>query len=126
MRNLGRRVIAPAVLISAGFAAIGYAVLGNVVPIVEESETTETITIQPFGPPEAADFPFGPPGFGPPGFDQPPPFKPLTEQVTRKIKTVKEEPEYVLVREVTFGGVTLANGVLKRTYSGKAPSLCPT
>lgn len=37
------------------------------------------------------------------------------------------EPESVIVREVTFGGVVrLANGQLKRTYSGQPPALCPT
>ncbi len=37
------------------------------------------------------------------------------------------EPEWVLVREVTVGGVArLENGELKRTYSGKPPALCPT
>ena len=32
-----------------------------------------------------------------------------------------------LVRETTVGGVTrLASGELRRTYTGDAPSLCPT
>ena len=49
------------------------------------------------------------------------------EKVTEKFVEAREEPEWVIVREVTVGGVTrLDNGQLKRTYSGKPPSLCPT
>jgi hypothetical protein len=37
------------------------------------------------------------------------------------------EPESAIVRDVTVGGVMLvADGQLKRTYSGKPPALCPT
>jgi len=52
--------------------------------------------------------------------------EPKTETITDTKVTSKEEPEWVLVREVTFGGVRLANGHLKRTYSGQPPALCPT
>jgi hypothetical protein len=49
------------------------------------------------------------------------------EKVTEKYFETSEELERGIVRDVTIGGVTrLANGALKRTYSGKAPSLCPT
>jgi hypothetical protein len=38
-----------------------------------------------------------------------------------------EESESTIVREVTFDGVALlANGHLRRTYSGKPPKACPT
>jgi hypothetical protein len=38
-----------------------------------------------------------------------------------------EEAESTIVRDATFDGVALlANGHLKRTYSGAPPSLCPT
>jgi hypothetical protein len=38
-----------------------------------------------------------------------------------------EESESTIVREVTFDGVALlANGHLKRTYSGAPPKTCPT
>jgi hypothetical protein len=40
------------------------------------------------------------------------------------VETVEREPK--LVREVTIGGVTLSDGVLRRTYVGTPPSLCPT
>lgn len=49
------------------------------------------------------------------------------EKVTEKFLEARAEPEWMIVRDVTVGGVTrLENGQLKRTYSGKAPTLCPT
>ena len=49
------------------------------------------------------------------------------EKVTEKYEVALDEPEWVIVREVTFAGVVrLANGQLKRTYSGQPPALCPT
>jgi hypothetical protein len=49
------------------------------------------------------------------------------EKRTEKIVETREEPEWVIVRDATVGGVMrLANGQLKRTYSGKTPALCPT
>jgi hypothetical protein len=49
------------------------------------------------------------------------------EKVTEKFFEARAEPECVIVREVTVGGVTrLDSDQLKRTYSGTAPSLCPT
>ncbi len=51
----------------------------------------------------------------------------MHETVTRIDFVEHVEPEWVLVREVTVGGVArLENGKLKRTYSGKPPALCPT
>jgi hypothetical protein len=48
-------------------------------------------------------------------------------KVTEEYVDVSLEPESAIVRDMTFGGVELlANGHLKRTYSGKPPSLCPT
>jgi hypothetical protein len=34
--------------------------------------------------------------------------------------------EPAIVKEVTVGGLTLANGEITRTYTGKAPVACPT
>jgi hypothetical protein len=49
------------------------------------------------------------------------------EKFTESYVDIREEPEWVIVREVTFGGVVLlVNGHLKRTYSGTPPSLCPS
>lgn len=51
----------------------------------------------------------------------------MFERITRVELIARVEPEWVLVREVTFGGVTrLDNGQLKRTYSGQPPGVCPT
>jgi hypothetical protein len=106
----------------------------------------------PSGPPEAlpapgpSDNPFETPGAGRPADKmsanenpfEPSPQSPQDSQgtlppglVTKKIteRVVSDEwmPEWVVVREVTFGGVArLENGQLKRTYSGKPPALCPT
>jgi len=69
----------------------------------------------PLFPPD----PFGPPGAlgGPPAY--------IEEEETERI--FQDEPEWKLIREVSVGGVTrLANGELKRTYSGQPPSVCPT
>jgi hypothetical protein len=53
--------------------------------------------------------------------------EPPLEKVTETRVIPKIEPEWVVVREVTFGGVMrLASGELKRTYSGQPPALCPT
>jgi hypothetical protein len=50
-------------------------------------------------------------------------FQKVTEDYVDSIT----EPEWKIVHEVTFGGVVrLANGHLKRTYTGDPPSLCPT
>lgn len=78
--------------------------------------------------------PFGggnqPPGMENP-FEQPAARQPAPsmkfETVTEAYVEASEEPEWAIVHEVTVGGVVrLANGRLKRTYTGKPPSLCPT
>jgi hypothetical protein len=78
-----------------------------------------------FGPPMGDGF--GPPpdaGFGAPGMGAPPPF--LTK-IKETIVVPEEESEASLIHEITIGGVTLlAEGILRRTYSGQPPSLCPT
>jgi hypothetical protein len=59
--------------------------------------------------------------------DAPAPSSVKYEKVTEDYVDVSEEPEAAIVRDVTVGGVVLlANGHLKRTYSGKPPSLCPS
>ena len=64
-------------------------------------------------------------------FEQPPPMPSPPglkyEKVTEAYVETVEEPEWAIVREVTIGGIVrLADGRLKRTYTGKPPSLCPT
>ena len=111
------------------------------------SETSATIEVNPFERPSAArEDPFQP-GLaeGPPLSEQQPiedtpwegpaeeglppfmPAEPGFETVTLSELVSRGDLEKVLVREITFGGITrLANGQLKRTYSGKPPALCPT
>lgn len=49
------------------------------------------------------------------------------ERVTEKTLVFQEEREHVIVREVTVGGIArLADGQLRRTYTGQPPSLCPS
>ncbi len=51
----------------------------------------------------------------------------MFQTVTRIEWIPRTEPEWALVREVTFGGVARReDGQLKRTYRGKPPTLCPT
>lgn len=54
-----------------------------------------------------------------------PPFSKKTFPGEPLERTIPEgEPK--LVRDVTVGGLVLSDGVLRRTYMGKPPSLCPT
>jgi hypothetical protein len=49
------------------------------------------------------------------------------QKVTQTFVVAREEPEWAIVRDVTVGGIArLPDGQLKRTYSGKPPSLCPS
>ncbi|MFZ5831871.1 MAG: hypothetical protein ACOY3P_17430 [Planctomycetota bacterium] len=120
------RAIVPVLLLAGGIALMAFGSLWNSVPVVEEREEEKTIEVpQPFSPP-----PFAPPGMGPggpgPSFMPPPP-PPIRKTVKVLLRTTTDTREPQLVREITFGGVIrLANGELKRTYTGHAPSLCPT
>jgi hypothetical protein len=136
MGSVMLRTIPSLVLLAAGAASLLYGVIYRTAPVSEEQEIEIDIGGPPmFGPPE--DEPFGPPGMPPPGepFDEPP-FAgppgmmgppPVLAKVKEKIIVTEEESEPTLIREITFGGITrLASGVLKRTYSGAPPLLCPT
>jgi hypothetical protein len=49
------------------------------------------------------------------------------KKISEDYTEVVFDSEWSIVRDVTVGGVMrLANGHLKRTYSGKPPALCPT
>ena len=123
-----KRASVPMVLLLGGVGSLIYGARYHSVTVVEEHE--ETITIpHPLGPPPFMEESL-PPGVEPPPFImEPPPFlegpPPIVEKITTEVP--KDEREPTLIREITFGGVTLlASGVLKRTYSGEPPSLCPT
>ncbi len=85
--------------------------------------------VNPFEPPSAGNAPGGDSENPFESGSQPPlPIPGIKMQkVIEKYSELSNDPEWVIVRDVTVGGVIrLANGPLKRTYSGKAPSLCPT
>ncbi len=135
------RAILPGLLIAAGIASVVYGAMYHSVPVVEERE--EEIDVAPppldnFGPMEEDPAmcgpgfpPMGEPGMGgPPGLGPPPGFAELPPHLAKEKVTIfvtEDEPEPTLIREVTVGGLALFEaGKLKRTYSGKIPSLCPT
>ena len=126
------RLILPALLLVGGIASLIYGAKYHTAPVVEEKEI-EVSLAPPMGDGFLPGFE-GPPGFpppleGPPGLMSPmielPPELMKQKQI---ISITKEEPESILIREITVGGVALLDsGELKRTYSGEAPpSLCPT
>ena len=138
-----KRIVTLIFLLAAAAGALLYGSLFHRVTIEVEKQREITIAIPTLL--EPGDMFFQPQGFDvPPGFDgpqgmppgdghmqspPPPPMMPgiKMETVTEKYVEAQEEPEYAMVFEVTIGGITrLANGQLKRTYSGKPPALCPT
>jgi hypothetical protein len=127
-----RTVLATALLVG-GIASLIYGGMHHTITVTEERKREITIPPPPmFGPMGGA--PGQPPMAGGPGDPQfpgmppmmvPPEFLNRKETIVEKIS--KQEPEPIIVREVTFGGVTrLASGELRRTYSGPPPQLCPT
>jgi hypothetical protein len=138
------RILSLIVLLLAGLGSLLYGAMFHVVGVEEEkqrdvsvmvpampglgespaqrgenAETTPPGEVDPFRSPSGAgqENPFESPT--PPGM--------RLEKFTEKYTETNDEPEWVIVREVTIGGVArLANGELKRTYSGKPPALCPS
>jgi hypothetical protein len=134
--------------LSSGIALLIYGLFCHTVTVEVEKERQISIAV-PL-PPEMS--PLGnlspPNGFGSPedanpfggssgNGDEGNPFEPSSmlpnppgmkmEKVTEKYMEGLVVPELAIVEDVTVGGVVrLANGTLKRTYSGKAPSLCPS
>jgi hypothetical protein len=100
----GARAAVALALILCGVGAIVYAAAFHVVPVQPEPPK-----------PEAA-------GPAAPAVEAAPP----AEAAPAQPATVMES-EPALVKEVSIGGVTLAgSGDIQRTYSGQAPSQCPT
>ncbi len=146
-----QRAIVPCVLLVAGIVSAIHGASRHVVEVVQEHEEEISIPIPTFGPgpagPEDEAFPGAPPGdrgppfaegqppgpgpLGQPPMDGPPPFwqpPPMFEKVIKKVIVTTDEPEPTIIREVSVGGLTLADsGEIKRTYSGnEGPALCPT
>lgn len=128
MRLIFQRAVLPILLMASGVASLVYGLGYHRTAVVDQQEVEEKVTIpSQFGPPPG--FPGGPPTAGGPEVGGMPPFAPppIVQIVKRIERTTKEEPESRLVFEVSIGGLArLDTGELKRTYAGKAPSLCPS
>ena len=133
MWTLLRRTIVPAVLFVGGVSMLVFGGRFHITQVVEEP--AEEITVKIPNPLWFTPIIEKYGGFGVLGEDgMPDPnsalaadYPPNLETVTRTSEVTKQESEPVLIREVTFGGVTLKeSGAIWRTYTGEAPSLCPT
>jgi hypothetical protein len=148
---IARRIASPILLLLCGSALLLYGAIFHATPVYEEKEREISIPVPtPFGmnetpvappaaaaPPEDAN-PFGgqsgeadrqKDGENP--FETPPPLPSppgvTFKKVTETFLEANPESEWAIVSDITVGGVTrLDNGQLKRTYSGKSPSLCPS
>ena len=131
-----KRIVTLIFLLVAGAGSLLYGSLFHQMAVEVEKQREISIAIPTMA--EPGEMSFDPQGFadpeGIPPDDDPMQDPPLPymlpgikmETVTEKYVETQEEPEWSLVWEVTIGGVTqLANGQLKRTYSGKPPALCP-
>jgi hypothetical protein len=130
MRIIVGRALLPAMLVAAGIAAVVYGARFHQAPVIEEQEREFTIKIPlpggAFLPP--ADSPMPDP-VAQAGGDQD--SQGGEEFITRKIKKMVavsgDNGEPRLIRDLSVGGIVrLDSGELKRTYSGEAPSLCPS
>ncbi len=108
----------------------GQAAHGEGRPTEEESAAANAAAPDgenPFGPNsrppgnQGAENPFEAAGPGVFGFPGLPP-----EMMKVKVRESREETEWTLVREVTFGGLQIEDGRLQRTYRGEAPIGCLT
>ncbi|MBM4090008.1 MAG: hypothetical protein FJ276_11405 [Planctomycetes bacterium] len=145
MMNLVQRAAMPTLLFAAGIVSLVYGAKHHVQQVFEEQEVEIAIDLPGFGPPAGVfpgtdGMPPGLPGMdGLPGIDGPPGFPGLPgmeafgpppaelQKIKQKVMVPLMEPEWVLVRDVTIGGLALIeSGGLRRTYSGEPPSLCPT
>jgi hypothetical protein len=119
MLTIIRRAVFPLLFILAGVAAIIYGAKFHFVPVLEDKQHDSTVMVPDIFSPDSSPFP----GMDEPG--GPPKFKKKTITVTSEESVAVAEPD--LIHDATIGGIAPnAKGELKRTYSGKPPSLCPT
>jgi len=141
MWKISLRGILSLLLLTGGIASFTYGVKYHIREVIEEQEIEISIEIPEMTMDQSQfDDQMGEPGFegeqgfgGEPGFDGPPPdmmfpgLPPEMQKVTQVVMIGKEETEMVILRDLTVGGIVLLpSGKLKRTYTGKPPSLCPT
>jgi hypothetical protein len=117
MWNVVKRGLLPGLLMILGLASLIYGSRFHNEPVLTESTSEQTIEVPDMS---VQTFPDGR------GFTSPPPMRKQTVQKTEEVTIYLPEP--AIVKDVSVGGLVLAakSGQLKRTYSGKAPSLCPT
>jgi hypothetical protein len=116
MWNFVKRGILPVLLISGGAASLIYGSMFHTLPVLTKETTEKTIEV-----PE----PFSQALPGAPDLGGPPQTRKQTVKSTETVLINLSEP--TLVRDMTVGGVALNKSFkLERTYTGKAPSLCPT
>ena len=151
LRTIAKREVCTVVLLLGGSGALCYGWLFHTVQVYQEEEREVSVAVPtPFGPEETPSEQPPPNDGGPaegvdpfrsppeepakpeaksaegPSAPQPPPGVTF-QKVTEKYWEARYEPEWVVTRDVTVGGLArLADGQLRRTYSGKPPSLCPT
>lgn len=114
-----RRAVLPALVLLSGLAFLVFGSRFHNLPVLAEEKTEVTIEVPVPMTPDNMAFPGGQ------DFQAPPQFRKQTVKNTKIITINEFEP--MLIHEVTIGGVVLdKSNDLKRTYSGKAPSLCPT
>jgi hypothetical protein len=128
---LTKRKIGLILLLLGGIGSLVYGSLFHAVTVEEEKQREISVAVPSpfgFGEPPARGAPQGNPGNPLENAPGPPDFPGVRfEKVTEKYFEAHEEPERAIVRDVTVGGVArLADGQLRRTYSGKGPSLCPS
>jgi hypothetical protein len=119
MWNVIKRGILPALFVIGGLGSLIYGAFFHSVPVLEEQKSRTTVDVPIAFPSESSPFPGGQPFEGPPQFRK--------QTVEKTVTNIINESEPELNRDLSVGGVALIDsGKLKRTYSGKAPSLCPT
>jgi hypothetical protein len=129
-----RRAVVPLLLVIAGIAAAVYGIKYHVTTVLEERTSEVKVEVP------AAFLPNRPPGGGMGPMGGLPDVGGMPEMVEVTKTKISLEEIYLLdpamIRDATIGGLRPAriskNGerksewALKRTYSGKPPSLCPT
>jgi hypothetical protein len=123
-------------LLVVGVASLVYGAKYHIQQVYEEQEIEISLELPGMEMPGMEGMPPGMPGMddpllgGQPPIDPMMPFAPIPPEkqtIKQQVLVCKEEPEGILTRDVTIGGLVLFEGTaLKRTYSGEPPSLCPT
>jgi hypothetical protein len=152
-KTLAKRQLRPIALLLCAGGALWYGGAFHTVQIFEPHEREISLPVPTlFGPGDApageplssdgtpaeeAD-PFASPPASPPANPAQPQVKPAenrpapppeaaVQKLTEEYLVACEVSEWAITRDVTVGGLTrLPDGELRRTYSGKPPSLCPT